>query len=91
MRTLSTEKASAACGQRDCLSLVKHFVSHFGFKESDSQMREVTEGTNARRTILANTYKRYNKQNSVGSRWLYTQEKVSGLVEKKTFTTLTTV
>lgn len=73
----------------DCLSLVKYFVSLFVFKESGSQICEVTEGVNARRTILANTHKRYNKENTVGSRWLCMQG-TPGFVEKKTFTTLTT-
>lgn len=81
----TTQQASTGCGQTDCLTLVKYFVSLFGFKESESQICEDTEGAIAKRTILANTHKRYNKQNAVGSKWPCKQEKRSGLVEKKYF------
>lgn len=87
LRTLTTQKVSAGCGQTDCLSLVKHFVSLSGFRKSEIQTCEVTEGANARRTILANTHKRCNKQKVEGSKWLRIQEKRTDFVEKKTLIT----
>lgn len=48
------------------LELSQTFCSLSGFRESEIQICEVTEGANTRRSILAKTHKRCNKQKVVG-------------------------